>query len=231
MYNKPVKGGSLVARAEALLRDARVDVANRTAAVGDARREAHLAATWHLRRAAVPGSIDNRIYAHGSAEQALGGLNICPIAALGFKAAGALLYGQLMSAAERIPEGSLIDHMREVLRDEQVHQYCVELGSYHRFQWKRTVYEHRVAQWSLKPIASDPLAKWRRRTPTWDQRDLFRVIAECLAAQDPSFCLPALKLRGETHDWLKASGGNPMFWYPPKFPAFVRRNKQGLHDD
>lgn len=206
---------SFNARAQAIASRAATALQHRTAIVGEASRELQLAATWHLRRAAVPGSRDNQVYAHGSAEQALGALDLCPIAMLGLKAAGALAYPWLIEASQNLPHGSFPDHARLVLENPDRRCFLVELGSWHRFQWKRSVYESEVQDWNAKLIASDPLAKWRRRSVTPKQAYLATLISECLTARDPEQSAPCLTTRGQAHDWLREKGGHPMFWHPP----------------
>lgn len=205
----------LIARAQAIASRAASALQHRTAMVGEASRELQQAATWHLHRAAVPGSRDNQVYAHGSAEQALGALDLCPIAMLGLKAAGSLAYPWLIEASESLPHGSLLDHARLVLEHPDRRRFLVELGSWHRFQWKRSVYQREVQDWNEKPIARDPLARWRRRSVTPKQAYLATLISECLAARDPELSEPCLTNRGQAHDWLREKGGHPMFWNPP----------------
>lgn len=166
----------------------------------------------------MPLSADNLTYAHGSNERALGGLDICPIAALGFKASGAVAYPWLIEAAARLPTGSYIDHIRIALDHPQRRAYCVELGAYHRFQFKSEVYRNAVTEWQATPAASDPAARWRRRSVTAKQQYLIAVVAECLSAAEPDFQLPHLGNRGAAHDWLRNVGGRPMFWHRPVTP-------------
>jgi hypothetical protein len=202
---------TLLLRARTVAAKAATVLVLKTAAVGEALRELQLAQTWHLRRSGKPGSIDNRIFEFGSGEQALGGMDICPISLLGFKAAGVLTYPWLVEAAREQPNGTFVDHVRAALRNERLSRFCVALGAYHRFQWKLAVYRDGVLDWQAKPIASDPLAKWRRRSIKPKQRYLIMVICDCMFAMDPAFAAPALANRGEAHDWLLARGGNPVF--------------------
>lgn len=215
----PGDRSALLARARAIAERAARAAEHRAAMVGEATRELQLATTWHLRRAAVAGSVDNLVYGHGSAEQALGALDLCPIATLGFKAAGALTYPWLIEAAAVLPQGSYPDHLRLALCDLERRRFCIALGSWHRFQWKLSVYRREVEEWHQKPIAQDPLSKWRRRQITAKQRYLVDLITECLSAMDPAFPAPELGNRGEAHDWLRAHGGNPLFWHPPVRPS------------
>ncbi|ASY43482.1 hypothetical protein CJD35_02685 [Sphingobium xenophagum] len=196
-------------------------VTDRQAAVGEAKRELHIAATWHLRRASTVGSIDNQIFAHGSAEQALGGLDLCPIAALGLKAAGSLAYPWLLDAAEANPIGTYVEHARTALARPGVRAFCVELGSYHRFQHKAAVYHEAVQKWQASSKADDPAAAWRRRPITAKQNYLITMISECLAVADRWFVPPFIQNRGEAHDWLRKAGGRPMFWRPPSKPVWM----------
>ena len=212
---------ALKRRAEEIAALAAARVTGRRAAVGEARHELQVAATWHLRRASTIGSIDNRTHAHGSAEYALGGLDICPIASLGIKAAGALAYPWLIAAAKSAPSGSFIDHVRIALERPEVQAFCVELGAYHRFQHKQAVYQKAVSEWQTLPAAQDLTAAWRRRQPTAKQRYLVQMVSECLAAIDPAFVLPNLSNRGAVHDWLRDAGGRPMFWHPPTLPTWM----------
>ena len=211
---------ALLMRARAAASKATTALALRTAAVGEAFRELHLAQTWHLRRSGEPCSIDNRIFEFGSAEQALGGMDLCPIAMLGLKAAGALSYPWLIEATRDQPDGSFADHARTALRDPKRLRFCVALGAYHRFQWKCAVYQKAVLDWHSKPIARDLHAAWRRRHVTAKQRYLIGVICDCMLAMDRAFEVPTLKNCGEAHDWLRDMGGNPVFWSPPTVPNF-----------
>lgn len=210
----------LRARAIAVAEAATALTGRRRAEVGEARRELHLASTWHLRRAGVPESADNRVYRHGSNEQALGALDLCPIATLGFKAAGVTAYPWLIEAAQANPAGTYLDHLRAALVDPDCFAYCTALGAYHRFQWKWSVYQQVVADWRAKPIARDLHAAWRRRPTTAKQRYLIEIVSECLTAVEPGFTVPALDRRGEAHDWLYQAGGRPVFWRAPALPTF-----------
>lgn len=192
------------------------------ALVGDAKRELQLAATWHLRRASVPASVDNLTFAHGSNEHALGGLDICPIALLGLKAAGAVAYQWLVEAAMLHPAGSYIDHARIALQLPERRAYCVELGAYHRFQHKLEVYHRAVTDWQASPSANDPAARWRRRAVTAKQRYLMNVVGECLSAAEAGAQPPVAANRGTAHDWLHDAGGHPMFWHRPSPPSALR---------
>lgn len=206
-------------RAEAASRRAAERFAYRIAAVGEAKREHRLAATWHLRRAAMHGSRDNLIYAFGAGEECLGAFDVDPIALLGFKAAGAITYGWLIDAADQLPAGSYIDHVRIALGDAERLLWCIELGAYHRFRWKHEVYQREVIVWKGRPEACDPTSPWRRRGSTVKQRYLLFLIVNCLRAAgylvEPP---PADARRGELHDWLDRHGGHPLFWNPPEPP-------------
>ena len=217
---------ALLARAMEIVASAEGNVSTRRTVVGDAKQELQLAATWHLRRASVPLSIDNLTYAHGSNERALGGLDICPIALLGFKAAGAIAYPWLVDAAALLPSGNYVDHVRVALDHRQRWAYCVELGAYHRFQFKSEVYRNAVFDWQARPAANDPTAPWRRRSITAKQRYLIEIVVDCLAAISPSFQQPHLANRGAAHDWLRDVGGRPMFWHRPVPPASVFGGEQ-----
>ncbi|MBB5279128.1 hypothetical protein [Pacificimonas flava] len=210
----------LLERAQRLSTRALAIKGKRQAMVGDAHRELHLAESWHLRRSAVQGSVDNRVYAHGSAEQALGALDLCPIAALGFKSAGALTYPWLLDAAAEMPGGTYCDHMRIALENAEIRRFCTALGCWHRFQWKRSVYQRELLTWSRKAIAQDPNARWRRRSVTLRQRYLVDLIIECLTALHPDFRAPPLEKRGDAHDFIRDFGGNPVFWHQPSRPHF-----------
>lgn len=215
---------SALDRALAVAETAAGLIGQRQAAIGAAERELRLAANWHLHRAAQPGSIDNAVYAQGSAEQCLDGLDLDPIALLGLKAAGAIAYGWLVEAAAGDPGGSFVDHARAVFADHDRYVWCAEFGAYHRFKWKSEVYLKEVTERETKPIMRDPNAPWRRRSVTVKQRYLIEMMVECLAALDPACERPAPANRGEAHAWLKERSANPIFWHPPLSPApFVRK--------
>lgn len=209
----------ILAQAESLARRAATKFAYRVALTGEAEREHRHAATWHLRRAAVPGSRDNLVHAMGSGEECLGGLDIDPVAMLGFKASGAIGYRWLIEAAQLQPDGTFVDHVRIALCQEARHDWCAELGAYHRFQWKREVYAREVTAWRSRPEARDPASPWRRRNGTVKQRYLLFLIVNCLAAAGRAVSPPpAAAKRGELHDWLDLHGGQPLFWRPPPPP-------------
>ena len=211
----------IAARAEALAQRAANRLAYHVAAVGEAEREHRLAATWHLRRAAVLGSRDNLIHAFGSGEECLGAADIDPIALLGFKAAGVIAYPWLIEVAEQLPGGTYIDHVRIILGNEARREWCVKLGAYHRFQWKLGVYQREVTAWSRQPQATDPTSSWRRRASTVKQRYLLFLIVNCLEAVGQPVAPPSADAkRGDVHDWLARNGGHPLFWNPPSPPRF-----------
>ena len=216
----PTDAAALLATAKAAAKRAAAHYAHHVAHVGETEREHRLAATWHLRRASDEGSVDNRIYANGSNEQCLGGLLLNSIALLGLKAAGAIAYPWLIAASADDPTGTYIDHATAVFRNRERYHWCVELGAYHRFQWKRSVYQSEVHDWQTSPAAQNPDAPWRRRRPRAPQRYLLFLIVDCLAAADRWADPPnAAANRGTVHDWLHEHGGNPMFWHPPAVPA------------